>query len=68
MCVYSSEAGYDPQYGGRPIKRIIQKRVLNDLSKEILGNRVHKDSLIFLDVDDAGSLKFTNENIELKEI
>lgn len=66
--MYLAEAGYDPQYGGRPIKRIIQKRVLNDLSKEILGNRVHKDSLIFLDVDDAGSLKFTNENIELKEI
>tara|TARA_R110002050_G_scaffold295707_1_gene454863 strand:+ start:662 stop:3277 length:2616 start_codon:yes stop_codon:yes gene_type:complete len=65
---YLAEAGYDPQYGGRPIKRIIQKRVLNDLSKEILGNRVHKDSLIFLDVDDAGSLKFTNENIELEEI
>jgi ATP-dependent Clp protease ATP-binding subunit ClpB len=65
---YLAEAGYDPQYGGRPVKRIIQKRVLNDLSKEILADRVHKDSLIYLDVDNNGALSFTNQNIDLKEI
>jgi len=45
-----SIAGYDPQFGARPVKRILQKKVLNELSKEILSGKVHKDSEIVLDV------------------
>lgn len=41
--------GYDPQYGARPVKRIIQKEVLNELSKEILSGKVSTDSIILLD-------------------
>ncbi|MBL7473614.1 ATP-dependent chaperone ClpB [Robertkochia sediminum] len=41
--------GYDPQYGARPVKRIIQKEVLNELSKEILSGKVTTDSIILLD-------------------
>jgi len=41
--------GFDPQFGARPIKRIIQKNVLNDLSRMILEGSISKDSIILLD-------------------
>jgi len=45
-----AQLGYDPQFGARPLKRIIQKRILNELSKEILAGKIDKDSHIVLDV------------------
>ena len=45
-----AELGYDPQFGARPLKRVIQKRILNELSKEILAGKVDKDSKIKLDM------------------
>jgi ATP-dependent Clp protease ATP-binding subunit ClpB len=45
-----SELGYDPQFGARPVKRLIQKKVLNELSKQILAGKVKKDSSVVLDV------------------
>jgi ATP-dependent Clp protease ATP-binding subunit ClpB len=47
-----AELGYDPQFGARPLKRVIQKRILNELSKEILGDKIDKDSKIRLDMFD----------------
>jgi ATP-dependent Clp protease ATP-binding subunit ClpB len=47
-----AELGYDPQFGARPLKRVIQKRILNELSKEILAGKVDKDSKIKLDMFD----------------
>ncbi len=47
-----AELGYDPQFGARPLKRVIQKRVLNELSKEILAGHIDKDSKIKLDMFD----------------
>lgn len=47
-----AELGYDPQFGARPLKRVIQKRILNELSKQILAGKVDKDSNIKLDVFD----------------
>ncbi|WP_028297649.1 ATP-dependent chaperone ClpB [Olivibacter sitiensis] len=47
-----AQLGYDPQFGARPLKRVIQKRILNELSKEILAGKVDKDSKIKLDVFD----------------
>lgn len=47
-----AELGYDPQFGARPLKRVIQKRILNELSKQILAGTVDKDSKIKLDVFD----------------
>lgn len=41
--------GYDPQYGARPIKRVIQKEVLNSLSKELLSGTVKADSIVLID-------------------
>ncbi|WP_452223058.1 ATP-dependent chaperone ClpB [Lacinutrix chionoecetis] len=46
---YLAEKGFDPEYGARPVKRVIQKEVLNALSKEILSGKVTTDSVILLD-------------------
>ena len=54
-----SEAGFDPQYGARPVKRVIQKNVMNELSKMILAGKVLRDKPIVLDFDGKG-LVFTN--------
>ncbi len=51
--------GFDPQFGARPIKRVIQKNLLNELSKMILEGTVHKDKEIVVDEKD-GKLTFTN--------
>jgi len=47
--IYLAKLGYDPQYGARPVKRTIQREVLNALSKEILAQKVTADSIILLD-------------------
>ncbi|WP_281322277.1 ATP-dependent chaperone ClpB [Flavobacterium aestivum] len=57
---YLSEKGYDPQFGARPVKRVIQKEVLNQLSKEILAGKIIADSIILLDEFD-GQLVFRNQ-------
>jgi len=61
---YLSEKGYDPQFGARPVKRVIQREVLNQLSKEILAGKVATDSVILLDSFDK-QLVFRNQG-ELK--
>ena len=58
---YLANRGYDPQYGARPIKRVIQKEVLNNLSKELLGGKVKADSIVLIDSFDDG-LVFRNQN------
>jgi len=45
-----AQLGFDPQYGARPVKRVMQKRVLNELSKQILAGKVQKDAQIVLDL------------------
>lgn len=57
---YLAEKGYDPQFGARPVKRVIQREVLNQLSKEILAGKVTTDSIILLDCFD-GQLVFRNQ-------
>ncbi len=47
-----SELGYNPQFGARPLKRVVQRKVLNELSKMILSNKVKKDEKIILDCID----------------
>lgn len=46
---YLAQRGYDIQFGARPVKRTIQKEVLNALSKEILKGAIHTESIILLD-------------------
>ena len=55
-----SKKGFDPQYGARPVKRTIQKEVLNKLSKEILSGQVTAESIILIDAFDD-ELVFRNE-------
>jgi ATP-dependent Clp protease ATP-binding subunit ClpB len=47
-----AQLGYDPQFGARPLKRVIQKKILNELSKQILSGKIDKDSKIKLDMFD----------------
>ena len=57
---YLSEKGFDPQFGARPVKRVIQREVLNKLSKEILANNITIDSIILIDALN-GELVFKNQ-------
>ncbi|TAF69410.1 MAG: ATP-dependent chaperone ClpB [Flavobacterium sp.] len=59
--VYLSEKGFDPQFGARPVKRVIQREVLNELSKEILSGKITADSIILIDAFD-GKLVFRNQS------
>lgn len=56
---FIADSAYDPQYGARPIKRFMQRKVLNELSKMILAGTVDKDKAIVIDAQD-GKLIFTN--------
>ncbi|MDY8138239.1 ATP-dependent chaperone ClpB [Aquimarina sp. 2201CG5-10] len=58
--VYLSEKGFQPEFGARPVKRTIQKEVLNQLSKEILAGKVSTESIILLDEFDH-NLVFRNQ-------
>ncbi len=55
-----AQAGYNPQFGARPIKRVIQRELLNELSKKILSGEVVKDSKILVDAKN-GAIVFRNE-------
>jgi ATP-dependent Clp protease ATP-binding subunit ClpB len=57
--------GYDPNYGGRPMKRVLQKAVLNELSKAILSGKIQKDSAVMMELDEKGELTFENIVVEV---
>ena len=57
---YLAENGFDPQYGARPLKRLIQKEIVNTLSKKILAGAVDKTHPVLVDVFD-GVVVFRNE-------
>ncbi|MCC6383787.1 MAG: ATP-dependent chaperone ClpB [Bacteroidia bacterium] len=56
-----AELGYDPQFGARPLKRVIQKRILNELSKEILGGTISKDDHIVISLNSKKQFVFKNK-------
>ncbi|MBC8769484.1 ATP-dependent chaperone ClpB [Arenibacter sp. BSSL-BM3] len=58
---YLANKGYDPQYGARPIKRVIQKEVLNNISKELLSGKIQSGGIILIDSFDD-QLVFRNES------
>ena len=60
-----AKAGFDPLYGGRPMKRVLQRVVLNELSKSILSGKIQKDSAVLMDVDKEGNLTFENVEVEI---
>jgi ATP-dependent Clp protease ATP-binding subunit ClpB len=60
-----SQLGYDPQFGARPLKRVMQKRVLNELSKQILAGTISKDAVIEIDIDKNSNFIFNNRELEI---
>ncbi|HEY9045708.1 MAG TPA: ATP-dependent chaperone ClpB [Ohtaekwangia sp.] len=61
-----AKLGFDPQFGARPLKRVMQREILNELSKQILAGKVHKDSVILVDL--KNDTEFIFENIENAEL
>jgi ATP-dependent Clp protease ATP-binding subunit ClpB len=55
-----AKLGYDPQYGARPLKRVLQREIMNELSKQILSGKVHKDSVIYVDLKNETQFVFEN--------
>ncbi len=58
---FLAENGYDPQFGARPLKRLVQKSIVNPLSKKILAGEINRDNTVLVDVFD-GVVVFRNEN------
>lgn len=59
-----AQLGYDPQFGARPLKRVLQKRILNELSKQILAGSINNDDLIEVDIDSQHNFSFSNKKAE----
>ncbi|SHJ15641.1 ATP-dependent Clp protease ATP-binding subunit ClpB [Hymenobacter daecheongensis DSM 21074] len=59
---FLGEQGFDPQFGARPLKRVIQRLVLNELSKDILSGRVSKDAVVEAVLENGG-IRFNNVEI-----
>jgi ATP-dependent Clp protease ATP-binding subunit ClpB len=57
-----AKLGFDPQFGARPLKRVLQREILNELSKQILAGKVHRDSVIAVDM--KNEVEFVFENLE----
>ncbi|MBN8822140.1 MULTISPECIES: ATP-dependent chaperone ClpB [unclassified Spirosoma] len=60
------EEGFDPIFGARPLKRVLQRRVLNELSKSILSGDVKKDSVVLMELNSDGEIAFTNLDAEIE--
>jgi ATP-dependent Clp protease ATP-binding subunit ClpB len=60
---FLGESGYDPQYGARPLKRTLQSKILNALSKDILSGKIKKDATVFIDLGADDTITF--ENVEV---
>lgn len=61
-----AKLGFDPQFGARPLKRVMQREILNELSKQILSGKVNKDSQIFVDMKNDVEFEFVNsDSIEI---
>lgn len=58
-----AEAGFDPQFGARPLKRTLQKEILNKLSKEILAGSIQAEHTILIDYFEGAGLVFRNESL-----
>ncbi len=60
---YIAENGYEPQFGARPLKRLIQKEIISELSKKILSGTIDKEKTVLIDAFD-GVVVFRNEDVD----
>jgi len=61
-----AKLGFDPQFGARPLKRVMQRELLNELSKQILAGKVNKNAVIYIDL--RNDVEFIFENVESSEV
>jgi ATP-dependent Clp protease ATP-binding subunit ClpB len=64
---FLSDQGFDPQFGARPLKRLIQKEIVNQLSRRILAGDIDKSKPVLVDVFD-NTVVFRNEVQELEKM
>ncbi|MTI20177.1 ATP-dependent chaperone ClpB, partial [Fulvivirga sp. RKSG066] len=63
---YIAKKGFDPQFGARPLKRVLQREILNELSKEILAGKINKEAIVGVDIDDNKQIEFINlDSVEI---
>jgi ATP-dependent Clp protease ATP-binding subunit ClpB len=62
------EMGYDPQFGARPLKRVMQKYLMNELSKQILSGKINKDSPVGIVLDEKDEILFVNQTLDLSKL
>ncbi|EAY28146.1 ATP-dependent chaperone ClpB [Microscilla marina] len=63
-----AEIGFDPEFGARPLKRVLQKRILNELSKEILAGKISKGSVVTMHLNEYDQILFeTIENVNIDD-
>jgi ATP-dependent Clp protease ATP-binding subunit ClpB len=55
-----AQLGFDPQFGARPLKRVFQREILNELSKQLLSGKVQKDAIIYIDLKNGVEFEFEN--------
>ena len=55
-----AKLGYDPQFGARPLKRVLQREILNELSKQILAGKINKDAVIHVEIKNDVEFEFIN--------
>ncbi len=63
-----AELGYDPQFGARPLKRVIQKKIMNELSKEILAGRINKEDEITISLNSKKEFVFKNKKLKAEAV
>lgn len=67
VLAHLGKIGFDPQFGARPLKRVLQREILNELSKEILAGNIEKDSVIGVTLGDQGTIEFLNlDKVEIE--
>ena len=57
---YLGEIGFDPQFGARPLKRVLQRRILNELSKRILEGKISAESIVGITLNEHQEIEFLN--------
>ncbi|HET8861197.1 ATP-dependent chaperone ClpB [Marivirga sp.] len=63
---YLGKIGYDPQFGARPLKRVMQRTILNELSKQILSGEISNDSTVLIEMENEEIIFRNVENVEIK--
>jgi ATP-dependent Clp protease ATP-binding subunit ClpB len=63
---YLGRVGYDPQFGARPLKRVMQRTILNQLSKQILSGEISNDSTVLVEMENDEIVFRNVEDVEIE--